>query len=379
MKKISLLTILIMITTIACAQSKKIKENFDKQIDSLFSSIYSNPNEPGAAVLVMKGNHKIFEKCYGLADMQTKAPITPQTDFCIASVSKQFSAVAILQLAEKKKLSLNDNLKKFFPEYHADFYNRITLHHILSHTSGIPDTRPRTDRNFVLYSTDVESCKYLINLNKLHFEPGTQYEYINPTFQLVYQIIPRVTGIDFEKYMKKNIFDVAGMKNTAYFEAGRYIPHMAHGYSFDKTKKAYAENDYGEANFFASKADGGLYTSIHDFFKWEKALRDNKVMSASSKELAYTPKIKIPKDAEYGYNKDTGYGYGFFIQQTPGKTKIVYHLGDNGGFTIYAGKIPSEKIVLLFFSNRDDIDRIATADAIYNMMKEANWFNKPHK
>jgi CubicO group peptidase (beta-lactamase class C family) len=371
MRRISIFTLFILLVSMSYSQDKK--EIFRNQIDALFSSIYSNPQEPGAAVLVMKGNDTIFEKCYGVADIQTKAPITPHTNFCIASVSKQFSAVAILQLAEKKKLSLNDNLKKFFPEYQADFYKQIKLRHILSHTSGIPDSRPRTDRHFVLYSTDVESCQYLINLNKLNFKPGTQYEYINTTFQLVYQIIPRVTGIDFDSYMKQHIFDVAGMNNTMYFEPDRNIPNMAHGYTFDKTKNNYVEYDYGEANFFASKADGGLYTSITDFAKWEMALRNNLVWTAKSKKMAYTPKIMIPKNAEYGYNEDTGYGFGFFIQQKPNKPKIVYHLGDNGGFTIYAGKIPSKDILVMFFSNRDDIDRIATADKIYAMMEQADW------
>lgn len=374
MKKTIIAWSLIAVSITINAQSKRTSMEFNKQVDSLFSSIYQKVDEPGAAVLIMKNGKKVFERCYGIADIRSRKPITPRTNFCIASVSKQFSAVAIMQLAEKKLLSLDDNLKKFFPEYKADFYNRIKLRHILSHTSGIPDTRNRSDRNFVLYSTDVESCKYMIDLDKLHFEPGTQYEYINPTFQLVYQIIPRVTGIDFDTYMQKNIFDIAGMKHTTYFEANKKIENMAHGYSFDKAKNKYVENDYGEANFFASKADGGLYTSITDFAKWEKALDDDKVWSEQSKEMAYSPKIMIPKDAEYGYNKDTGYGFGFFIQQIPGKPKIVYHLGDNGGFTIYAGKIPSKKILVMFFSNRDDIDRIATADKIYSMIEKANWF-----
>ncbi|MDR1552032.1 MAG: beta-lactamase family protein [Prevotellaceae bacterium] len=378
MKKIitNLTTILLLTAMISCKPNQTAKSAFYNKVDSLFSAIYSAVNEPGAAVLVMKGDSLIFEKCYGIADMQTQAPITPETNFCIASVSKQFSAVAILQLAEHGLLSLSDNLKKFFPEYKADFYNRITLHHILSHTSGIPDTRPRTDKNFVLYSTDVESCEYLIDLDKLNFEPGTEYEYMNPTFQLVYQIIPRITGIDFDSYMKQHIFDLAEMTNSRYFEDGRTIPNMAHGYTFDKRKNIYVECDYGEANFFASKADGGLYTSIRDFAKWEKALHENKIISEESKKTAYSPKIKINADAEYGYNAKTSYGYGWFIQQKPNEPECIYHLGDNGGFTIYAGKIPEKNIILLFFSNRDDIDRIATADSIYALMKAENWFDK---
>lgn len=368
-------TILSFTVMTSCKQNQEKRSTFGDNVDAVFSKIYSNSNEPGAAVLVMKGDSVVFEKCYGLADMQTKAPITPETNFCIASVSKQFSAVAILQLAEKGLLSLNDSLKKFFPEYKADFYNRITLHHILSHTSGIPDARPRTDKNFMLHSTDVESCEYLAELDSLNFEPGTEYEYMNPTFQLVYQIIPRVTGIDFDTYMKQNVFDVAGMTNSVYFEAERDIPNMAHGYIFDKKQNVYIECDYGETNFFASKADGGLYTSIRDFAKWEKTLRENKQIGEEMKNLAYSPKIAINADAEYGYNASTGYGYGWFVQQQPNEPKRVYHLGDNGGFTIYAGKIPEKDIILLFFSNRDDIDRIATADSIYALMKSEKWFD----
>jgi CubicO group peptidase (beta-lactamase class C family) len=358
----------------SCKQNPNGKSDFCNKADSLFSSIYHADNEPGAAVLVMKGDSIIFEKCYGIADMQTKTAITPQTNFCIASVSKQFSAVAILQLAERGLLSLNDSLKKFFPEYKADFYNKITLHHILSHTSGIPDARPRTDKNFMLYSTDIESCKYLTDLNRLNFEPGSKYEYINPTFQLVFQIIPRITGIDFDSYMKQYIFDVAGMTASSYFESERTIPNMAHGYTFNKKNNKYIECDYGETNFFASKADGGLYTSIRDFAKWEKALRENKIISESTKKTAYSPKIKINEDAEYGYNKNTGYGYGWFVQQNPNQPECIYHIGDNGGFTIYAGKIPEKDIILLIFSNRDDIDRIATANSIYALMKNEDWF-----
>ena len=367
-------TILFFVMMTSCKQNQE-KSTFADSVDALLSEIYNNSDEPGSAVLVMKGDSVIFEKCYGLANLQTKTPVTPETNFCIASVSKQFSAIAILQLVEKGLISIDDNLKKFFPEYKADFYNRISLHHILSHTSGIPDTRPRSDKNFMLYSTDVESCEYLINLDKLNFEPGAKYEYMNPTFQLVYQIIPRVTGIDFDTYMKQYIFDVAEMNNSVYFEAEREIPNMAHGYTFNEKENKYVECDYGETNFFASKADGGLYTSIRDFAKWEKALRENKILKEALRELAYSQKIAINPDAEYGYNANTGYGYGWFVQQRQNQPKCIYHLGDNGGFTIYAGKLPEKNIILLFFSTRDNIDRMDIINNIYTLMETENWFN----
>lgn len=342
-----------------------------QRIDELFSSLYPDPAAPGTAVLLMQGDSILFEKCYGLADLETGEPITPQTNFCLASISKQFAATAILQLAERGELSLDDPLSRFFPEFKAGFYDSITLRHILSHTSGIPDARPRDDHDFVYYSTDVESCHYMIDLDRLNFEPGTQYEYVNPTYQLIYQIVERVTGVPFEEYMHRNIFGPAGMDSTLYFEAGRYIPSMSHGYTFDESAGGYVECDYGETAFYASKADGCLYSSLHDFALWEKALRGNSIIGEELKREAWTPHVMIPEDAAYGYNVDTGYGYGWFIQRTPGRSDCIYHLGDNGGYLNYAGRIPNKGILLVFLANCDRIDRIATADAVYDILREA--------
>ena len=343
------------------------KEETERRLDEVFGAVYNNPAEPGAAVLIMQGNDTVYSRCFGLADMETKEPVSFATNFCIASVSKQFSAVALLQLAEQGVLSLEDPLSKFFPEFQAPFFKDITLHHIMSHTSGIPDARPRNDRNFVLYSNDVTSVQYMRTLDHLNFKPGTQYEYINPTFQLIYQIVERATGIPFETYMQENVFDKAGMLTCRYFEPDRDIAHLAHGYERDD-KGIWKEYDYGEESFFGTKADGVLYCSINDFMSWERALRDNKVWTAATKRLAYNPWIQIPADAEYGYQPHTGYGYGFFVQDLPGRPTHVYHLGDNGGFTIYAGKIPERDLNFLFFSTRPDIDRLGIVTKVYSIL-----------
>ena len=285
MKKFLILVVLLM--SITAASGNDMNDILAKRIDAVFEPVYNNPNEPGAAVIVFQGKETIYSRCFGLADLETRTPVTLETNFCIASVSKQFSAVALLQLAEEGKLSLNDPLSKFFPEFQAPFFKDITLHHILSHTSGIPDARPRDDRNFVLYSTDVNSVQYMRTLDHLNFQPGTQYEYINPTFQLIYQIVERVSGMPFETYMQKNIFDRIGMKTCCYFERDRKIANMAHGYQRD-ANGLWQEYDYGEESFFATKADGALYCSITDFVRWERALRDNRVWTAGSKRLRAT-------------------------------------------------------------------------------------------
>ena len=343
------------------------KEELARSIDEVFGAVYNNPDEPGAAVLIMQGGDTLYSRCFGVADVVTREPVTFETNFCIASVSKQFSAVALLQLAEQGVVSLDDPLSRFFPEFGAPFFGDITLHHILSHTSGIPDARPRGDRNFVLYSTDVESVGYMKSLDRLNFPPGTRYEYVNPTFQLIYQIVERSAGIPFETYMHERVFGKAGMLSCRYYEPGRDIAHMAHGYRRDG-KGGWQEYDYGEESFFATKADGALYCSISDFVRWERALRDNRVWTAASKRLAYRPWITIPADAEYGYRPHTGYGYGFFVQDTPRQPSHVYHLGDNGGFTIYAGKVPERDLIFLFFSTRPDIDRFAITSKVYSIL-----------
>ena len=367
MKKIMMIAALLAWFTAATGQNMNMKEELTRRIDAVFEAVYSSPDEPGAAVLIMQGGNTIYSRCFGLADMVTREPVTFATNFCIASVSKQFSAVALLQLAEEGRLSLSDPLSKFFPEFQAPFFKDITLHHILSHTSGIPDTRPRDNRDFVLYSTDVASVGYMRTLDHLNFQPGTQYEYINPTFQLIYQIVERTTGTPFETYMQNQVFGRIGMETCRYFEPDRKIAHMAHGYERDSTGQ-WAEYDYGEESFFATKADGALYCSINDFVRWERALRDNRVWTASSKRLAYQPWIRIPADAEYGYQPYTGYGYGFFVQDYPGQPTHVYHLGDNGGFTIYAGKIPERDLIFLFFSTRPDINRLDIVNRVYHIL-----------
>ncbi len=369
MMKKFLMIVAMMASVVAAIGQTMSKEEMTRRIDEVFGAVYNNPDEPGAAVLIMQAGDTLYSRCLGVADMETKAPVTFATNFCIASVSKQFSAVALLQLAEQGILSLDDPLSKYFPEFQAPFFNDITLHNIMSHTSGIPDARSRGDRNFVLYSTDVESVGYMKTLDYLNFQPGTQYEYINPTFQLIYQIVERATGIPFETYMHENVFGKAGMQTCRYYEPDRNIACLAHGYERDD-KGVWHEYDYGEESFFATKADGALYCSINDFVSWERALRDNKVWTAASKRLAYNPWIQIPADAEYGYQPHTGYGYGFFVQDMPGQPTHVYHLGDNGGFTIYAGKIPERDLIFLFFSTRPDIDRLAMVNQVYRILWE---------
>lgn len=345
-------------------------------LDSLFTSLFP-ADEPGAAVLVARGDSILYEGCFGQARLDTVMPITPHTMFNICSVSKQFSAVALAMLAEQGLLSLDDPVKKYFPKFQASFFNLITLRHLLSHTSGLPDARPRTPEqwqrytashatqfqnveDFKHYCEEEESCRFMEQLDSLAFEPGSQYEYQNPTYQLALMIVEQVTGEKFDDWMRNHLFLPAGMEETTYFEPDKLIPRMAHGYERDE-EGCWQECDYGEANFFGTKADGGIYTTPREFLRWNTAVYGGTLISDSLRQVLHTPRIATDIPA-------TDYGYGWFIEHRPDRPQKIYHTGDNGGFFIFEGGFPSLNLFYLIFANRADWSREAVADAVDSLL-----------
>ncbi len=376
MKK-TVLIILSVLMLSACSNSAN--ERLDK-IDSICQELFP-ADEPGAAVLIMEGDSVIFDKGYGIADINTKAPIDGNTFFNIASVSKQFTSSAILLLAQQGKLSLEDSVAMYFPEYPADFWKDIKIKHLLSHSSGIPDARSSLlglTREQRILGDDSLAVSYFPLLEKLNFEPGTNYEYINPTFVLCGYIVAKVTGMPFVDFVRENIFTPAGMENALYFtpELESSIPNMAHGYEYEDVEnmpeertasavkseepKNWYELDYGEETFFATRPDGGIYTSTHEFAQWERSLRNNTILTAESRELAQSPKTLVTGSefSDYQNRENTWYGYGWFIEpKTDATNMVIYHTGDNGGFKILAARYPESNALVLIFSNRADWDR----------------------
>ena len=364
------------------------------RLDSLFNSRYT-PDSPGAQFLVAVGDSIIYENARGVADFSTGARIDADTRFNIASISKQFTAISVLNMANMGLLTIDDCVLKYFPDFDATMFAPITLRHLMSHTSGIPDTRPRDNRNWMLTVTDSESIDYMFSLKKGKFPPGTAYDYINPTYQLLYAIIERLSGRSFVDYQRDNLFIPAGMRSTFYFDASETHSNVAHGYvkedaeaSADRDvqkETVYAdagfadtagcrwhEYDYGEETFFATKADGGIYSSARDLLAWEHALAGAEVVDAESLRVAYTPHIEVTGSEWCSYQNRpfTSYGLGFFIDNTPGRPVKVYHTGDNGGFQAYLAKYPSCNVVVVLLENRNDFDRWSFAQKVDEILKE---------
>ena len=360
MKRTLLSLILTTILAVGCQNGARL----DRLCRHLFPA-----DEPGAAVLVMIGDSVVFDRGYGLADMTTKTRIDGNTFFNIASVSKQFTAVAILQLAEAGQLSIEDPVSKYFPEFEADFWQNITIAQLMSHSSGIPDARKYT-REEKINGDEALSVAYMDTLSFLHFTPGAAYEYINPTFVLLGYIVEKVTGQPFTEYADEHIFKPANMKQTLYFDRDRQdlIPNMAHGYAYvDEIPRSWVEYDFGEETFFATRPDGGIYTSTHEFVEWERSLRNATVLSEESIEDSQSPHTLISGSpwSDYQNRPNTWYGYGWFIEPATDSTqKVIYHTGDNGGFKIIAARYPASDALVLVFANRSDWDRYALLQQI---------------
>lgn len=374
-------------TMISCSSPAPTKDEIAVQkLDSLFTERYSPQPNPGGTVLIMKGDSVLYQNSWGIADTELNTTIDANTFFNIASVSKQFTAVAIMKLHQEGKLDIYKSIydvapsvNKFLPKKQKPFSD-IRIVDLMAHSSGIPDSRPREDRNFTLTATDMESLQYMKDLKALNFTPGTEYEYMNPTFQLLYVMIEAASGMPFEQYMREMIFTPAGMEETLYFQADREIPRMAHGYVTEDDNapaetKQFRQYDYGEETFFATKADGGIYTSINEFVQWEKALRNNLFMTPEMTAEAHGPVTKITGStfSDYQNRPNTSYGYGWFIEDNPGMPRKVYHTGDNGGFQIYAGRFPEKEVLMLVFENRNDHSRWKMVEKLDAIAKEAGW------
>lgn len=368
-----------------------------EQIDSILNEHYTD-DAPGCALLITKGDSVIYKGVRGIADVNTKEKITLNTVFNIASISKQFTATGVLKLQEQGKLNIEDSVAKYIPEFKSDIWKKVKLKHLMSHCSGVPDKRPRIDKDFMLYIVDEQCLEYMVDLDELKFEPGTNYDYINPTFQILAEVIKRVSGTTFEHFQAENIFTPAKMTNVRYYSPDIDIPQMAHGYIntiatekesvdsdskkdrgnleveyVDSTGKMWTEFDYGEETFFGTKADGGIYTSVNDFIKWEKALAENLVINEKSREDAYKEHIQVSGSefSSYQNRPNTSYGYGWFIDNKPGRERKIYHTGDNGGFQAYAAKYPESGINIIMFENRNDMNRWEMQEKIESiLMKE---------
>ena len=315
-------------------------KNTETEIDAIFNQAYPY-NSPGATVLIAKDNTVIYRKAFGMANLELNVPMKPENVFQLASISKQFTSVAVLMLMEQGKLSLQDPLSKFIADYPRG--NEITLHHLLNHTSGIVsfNTLPDFGTKIRIDVTPEEMINSFKNL-PLEFNPGEKYSYNNSGYFLLGYVIEKTSGMTYEDFIKKNIFEKLGMKNSYYSNAYKIIPNRVNGY-------LYYEGNYENPEYISTTipyAAGSLMSTIDDMFLWSKAIHNNLLISEKSKRMAFT-------NHTLTNGKHSNYGYGWRIDEIE-DIKTIEHAGGGFGFTTSGIYIPERNTYLIVLTNLDD-------------------------
>ena len=298
--------------------------------DSIVRS-YADEGLYRGAVIVVKDGQPIFRRAYGMANSEWDAANTPDTKFRIGSITKQFTAIAILQLSEQGKLKLDDAVAKHYEGAPAA-WEKITIHHLLNHTSGIPsytgmkDFFEKSSRNPL---TPAEIVK-LTQDQALEFEPGSQFKYNNTGYVLLGHVIEKASGMKYADYVRKNIFEPAGMKDSGYDTHAEVLKKRATGYQPSGKIAPYLD-------MTLPHAAGSLYSTVDDFVKWDQALHAGKLVSQDSWKRMTTP-------------GKGDYGYGLTIKPIAGHAAMA-HGGGINGFNTQFIRFPEEKVAVAVFAN----------------------------
>lgn len=316
------------------------------RIDSLMNAIYQ-PSAPGAVIAIQKNHQVIFKKGYGLADLRTGKFLTAEENFNIGSLTKQFTAFAILDLYFKGRFSLSDSIGKFFklPPRLAS----IQISQLLNHSSGIPDHYAFTDTNRVKHATDQDVLSAIRLGDTLYFISGTHYRYSNTAYCLLGMLIEKLSGMTYAAFISQLIFRPLGMDGATVFRFGQPISNRVIAYDLSKDGQ-FVKSDAEESIFFSTEADGGIYLSMNNYLKWCGAIESGKLSRTPMMRMAW--KGQTPIDG----TRELWYGNGWFVRQSAGQPKTVYHTGFNGGFRTVVFMIPSLDYCISIFSNRGDID-----------------------
>lgn len=330
-------------------------QNKAAEIDKLMQAYY-NLGKFNGTVLVAESGKVIYKKGFGLANMEWNIPNKPDTKFRIASLTKQFTSMLVMQLVEEGRIKLDGKISDYLPEYRKDIGEKVTIHHLLTHTSGIPDFRflPDlvVDLNRDPYTVDEFVKKYCSR--DLEFEPGSRYSYNNTGYYLLGAIIEKVTGKAYEELLKEKILGPLGMKNSGYDHHESILMNRASGYV--KTLSGYNNAVYTEMTI--PYAAGSMYSTVEDLYLWDQALYTDKLLSKEFRDVMFTP---------YLDNSAYGWGIGKFpITESNDSIKILFHNGWIYGFRSFICRLVDDRHLIIILKNTDETSSMA--DGIVNIL-----------
>jgi CubicO group peptidase (beta-lactamase class C family) len=327
------------------------------QIDAIFASLRSN-TAPGAAALVIHDGRAVFHRGYGVTDLRTLQKIDGRTNLRLASFTKQFTAACIMLLARDGKLRYDDHLTDFFPEFPA-YGKSITVRNLLNHTSGLEDygellmkQYPDTPPEKVPQILDAGVLKLLEQQTSAKFPAGTKWEYSNSGYAVLAMIVEKVSGKPFGQFLQERIFSPLKMKNTLAYEKGKNeVPRRAYGH----TKKDDGWHQTDQSPTSAVLGDGGIYSSIDDLAKWDRALRLHTLLSEAEMQPALTPVQPADGPAKFPDGPTVSYGFGWFLDPYQGH-KRMSHDGGTIGFRTTIQRFPEDQLTIVVLANRTDMN-----------------------
>lgn len=308
-----------------------------QKIDEIMMT-YVNQHKFNGSVLVARKGQVVLKKSYGLANREWNIPNTPATKFRVGSLTKQFTAMLIMQLKQAGKLELQAPLSAYLPWYRKDIGDKVTIHHLLTHTSGIPNFTARPD--FSTFSKLKFATRKFVEKycsDTLEFKPGTKYNYNNSAYYILGAVIEEITGKPYAQVLKEQILDVIGMKNSGVDDPAEIVPGRATGYDYDYG--TYSNSDYIDMRSSVLSA-GAMYSTVEDLLLWDRALYTEKLISKKNRDTMFTPFLQ-----RYAY------GLIYAKRKVPGmkdSSTFVVHAGGINGFRAYIFRtLETEDVTIL--------------------------------
>lgn len=303
---------------------------------------------PGASLLVMRDGEALVRRSYGMADLEAGTAAAPTSNYRLASVSKQFTAAAVLLLVQDGKLALDDRAGRWLPSL-PDAADTVTIRHLLTHTSGLVDYEDVMDPADTRQVHDADVLRLLQSQDHTYFIPGTGYRYSNSGYALLALIVERASGQRYAEFLRQRIFLPLGMENTVAFEDGiSQVVHRAYGYSLENG--TWQRTDQSTTS--AVLGDGGIYSSVDDLARWDAALYDDRLLRAESLRQAFAPATKTD-------DPDVEYGFGWRITGDS-----LWHSGETIGFRNVIVRYPGRRTTVVLLTNRNDPEPYDTARRI---------------
>jgi CubicO group peptidase (beta-lactamase class C family) len=333
------LAFLAVFTSVSILSNPLLAQSMEAKIDSLLNEMFDSEG-PGAVFMVAKGGEPIYRKAFGMSNLELEVAMVPENVFQIGSMTKQFTAVGILMLAEEGKLSIEDDVRKYIPDFPVQG-EKLTIQHLLNHTSGIKDFTKM--RSIMSIARTDQSPKELVDFFKdepVDFLPGEKFDYNNSGYVVLGHVMELVSGMSYEDFIEQRIFQKLGMRNSRYASDRELVKMRAYGYH---DRNGYTNKMW--VSLTIPYASGSLMSTVDDLLIWQNALNTDVLMKQESLQKAFTP-------GALSNGETLTYGYGWHLKDFDG-VPVREHGGSVFGFKSMGVYLPEQDIYVVGLSNCD--------------------------